>query len=1085
MLRNILAIIILSFIGACGGVTGALSGTGDAADSEGGTNLSGTINIPAPSSTGFGGLVILPALSLEDPFKSSSIDETPASGAGVEILNASFEVIATTTADENGNYSVEISDENLLVDTVNDATGATLTYFIRATATNADGHDVVVAGMESMLLADATEEAAAGEDPFSGGNADNTSSLRLLLLYGANTGDGDSFNPLTATEAPPAISEILDTMALSEALVAATDSSSEDAVGTTTADDALRGLEEALAYTSAFGALSDGTSAADAALILFTTDETTSTGTLAALLDRIQDDLALQSYAQEDLFAGADTAEALKDTIESLATSAEFDETAKDSLAAEISMGAVTIGRSIDEVRSMAATEESMGALTRMVTTLRQSATDTTDRGALIDGAAGLISPIAILAASQDPVMEAGFLALLEHYLQNPSTIDLNASPILGAVVEAQADDSDFWTDLAGNDGSTVDPEAVSNVFSFVSKTVEADDLHLDGSDGLIMNKAGFFDAAGITDMDWSAIDQDTFEEQIGALNEEYASALTPGLCAQQGVDFCGKHNPGLDGDAGTPVGSCSCTDNCTTIGNCCDDKIETCGATWSVRFLINWGVTGNQLADNSTITFDTTADSDGDGVADNSDNCPLIYNPAQENSIGSGKGDACREDADHDGVPDDTDNCPLVPNPNQANQNLINNVLVGDACNHDLDLDGVCKGASAFAGTSKEPACSAGPDNCPLVSNTNQADTNGNGMGDACEGSDTDFDGIPDLSDNCPTTPNPNQGDLDGDGTGNICDADIDGDGIFNAADACPLAQGDLCLASADIAAGSSQNALEICNDNSDNDGNGQTDCDDAACNQAVDCVENCADGADNDGDGDADCDDSQCANFLACNSAGGDTCGNGACDDGEDPNLCPADCAVVDPCGNQVCDAAENAESCPQDCPNEPQAAADSDGDGVADDEDNCADIPNPDQPDGDSDGLGNECDQKTLAQVLGKYVNGSCTGVPAGSCPADPIQINVTTNAAGDEIKFTVTSSANVITWVKGNYAASGDMTVSGFTSPANLFPTTCTINATDFTAWLNPQLTMTCTSQNSAGAGGSQTYATFVKQTSSAQ
>jgi Thrombospondin type 3 repeat len=52
----------------------------------------------------------------------------------------------------------------------------------------------------------------------------------------------------------------------------------------------------------------------------------------------------------------------------------------------------------------------------------------------------------------------------------------------------------------------------------------------------------------------------------------------------------------------------------------------------------------------------------------------------------------------------------------------------------------------------------------------------------------DTDADGVMDGPDNCPAQSNPNQADYDGDNVGDTCDPDVDGDGTANAADLCPL---------------------------------------------------------------------------------------------------------------------------------------------------------------------------------------------------------------------------------------------------------------------------------------------------------
>jgi len=123
--------------------------------------------------------------------------------------------------------------------------------------------------------------------------------------------------------------------------------------------------------------------------------------------------------------------------------------------------------------------------------------------------------------------------------------------------------------------------------------------------------------------------------------------------------------------------------------------------------------------------------------------------------------------DRDGDGIEDNIDNCPDVKNENQADADGDG---IGDVCEVDTDGDGIIDDL----------------DNCPLVENPDQKDSDDDGVGDACE-SDFDGDGVIDELDNCPETANPEQEDADGDGIGDACEADTDEDGVVDDLDNCP----------------------------------------------------------------------------------------------------------------------------------------------------------------------------------------------------------------------------------------------------------------------------------------------------------
>ena len=233
---------------------------------------------------------------------------------------------------------------------------------------------------------------------------------------------------------------------------------------------------------------------------------------------------------------------------------------------------------------------------------------------------------------------------------------------------------------------------------------------------------------------------------------------------------------------------------------------------------------------------------------------------------------------------------------------------------------------------------------------------------------SDTDGDGIPDVSDNCPEDSNPveaawtdnlgfehtnSQKDYDLDHIGDICDTDNDNDGIDNGSDNCPL---DFNPGQEDL---DTDGIGNVCDPDADNDGCVWADYYDPAGSPPYNCLDcepldagqvgsGCYEGGGGEG-------------TITAQDSDGDGVRNNKDNCPDVPNATQADGD-----GDGVGDACDN---CPLIANNQldydndkiGDACDDSDGDGVFDAVDNCRDVPNPGDPQADSDGdkIGDACD------------------------------------------------------------------------------------------------------------------------------
>ncbi|MBF0106344.1 MAG: thrombospondin type 3 repeat-containing protein, partial [Deltaproteobacteria bacterium] len=325
-----------------------------------------------------------------------------------------------------------------------------------------------------------------------------------------------------------------------------------------------------------------------------------------------------------------------------------------------------------------------------------------------------------------------------------------------------------------------------------------------------------------------------------------------------------------------TSLGLMNITQTITISGN--ETTVEANIDQWTAEAFDD---DGDGVFNYDEIVFGTdpnNTDTDGDGISDSIDAFPINASESY--------------DIDADGLPDGQDN--------------------------DTDNDGLSNQAEKSAGTN------------PL-------------------NSDSDYDGVLDGKDNCPVAENASQTDTDGDGLGDACDPDKDGDGLTN-----------------------SQEAQKGTNElKQDTDGDACLDGDDMFPNNAGECNDNDGDGIGDNADAD---DDNDGINDVieikqGTNPLLPDTDGDGVKDKVDN-------CPLLSNPGQANNDGDSMGDDCDLDDDNDGVAdteeevigddgfitnrlLSDTDGDGFDDSKDNCATLYNVLQTDTDGDGFGDVCD------------------------------------------------------------------------------------------------------------------------------
>ncbi|MEM9291207.1 MAG: hypothetical protein AAGD01_05980 [Acidobacteriota bacterium] len=385
---------------------------------------------------------------------------------------------------------------------------------------------------------------------------------------------------------------------------------------------------------------------------------------------------------------------------------------------------------------------------------------------------------------------------------------------------------------------------AGEGAFGFAEGDARGGGLYL-GSLGEVNLQASILSSNTLTPVSGDPIDEDCFGDGGTLLSGGYNVAVNPDAsCDFSAFGDILALDPQLypvdDYGCAMPLPDGSCVATAAIDQESWAVDWGSCATTMTFEdarsFLRRQDIIGvTNLEDSCDSGAFEARDSDGDGVTDVPDLCPMVADPSQDNADGDEFGDACdlcfgdndTGDSDGDAVCDDSDLC------------------AGDDASGDTDTDGVCNDSDLCAGDDAS------------------GDSDADGVcddSDLCAGDDasgdSDTDGVCDDSDLCAGDDASGDSDVDG-----VCDnidlcagddasGDSDTDGVCDDSDLCA---GD--DASGDSDADGVCDDLDLC---AGDDASGDSDAD-GVCDDLDLCTGDDASG-DSDGDGvcaNLDCDD------------------------------------------------------------------------------------------------------------------------------------------------------------------------------------------------------------------------------------